>query len=219
MMKKWLKTLCLATSLMLPGLLCADSVKKWEVDRIKIRLESVSRVPGESASNGKVTTVKFSNNWLLVYIDYSPKASGGTGWVDDVVLNCQVAVPITGKNADWVVFEGKTHFWTVSADGRNRTALMIIPPQLLDRYLPAGKRASLSSLLARVAFSGPDGKVTGYDLHCPGMTNKSSAAKYFNEIYRKSSTIKVEGGLFPREMTPWRYDKMDQTDLVRIDND
>ena len=216
---KFLKTFLLTAVFALPGLLCADSAKKTEVKQIKIRFETANRMPGDLNTNSKISTVKFTNGWLLIYIDYSPRFSGKNDWLDDVRLDCQVAVPGVGRAQDWVIFQGKTTFWTMYADGRGRTALMAIPPQLLDRYLPAGKRLQTGALVAKVVFTAANGKPIGIDYICPNTANVAAAAKYFDEIEKKLSTIKVTGGIFHRDMTPWKYEKMDQTDLVRFEQD
>lgn len=38
------------------------------------------------------------------------------------------------------VFTGKTEFMTIPVDGRRHVALMMIPPHLLDRYLPGERQ-------------------------------------------------------------------------------
>ena len=203
---------------MLPGLLfsapAAPSKEKF-FKRVKIRFETVAKAPIASTVSGKVSAIRYANPWLLIFVDYSPGIVGGkTVWYDDVSMTVQMLIPVNvrKKNPVYLILSGETVFRFVMGDGRPRTAIMAVPPQLFERYFPKGRKISPASIMAKVVFRNSQGAELAAAYY-PVLGEKTVETK-FTEVSRNSSTIEVEDGILPRESTPWQFMEFDQSDLV-----
>ena len=217
-MKKILQVSMIWAAFMLPGLLfsapAAANQEKF-FKRVKIRFETVAKAPVASAVSGKVSAIRYANPWLLIFVDYSPGIAGGkTVWYDNVSMAVQVLVPVNvkKKNPVYLVLSGETVFRFVMGDGRPRTAIMAVPPQLFERYFPKGRKITPGTIMAKVVFRNSQGAELAAAYY-PVASEKTVETKFI-EVSRNPSTIEVEDGILPRESTPWQFMEFDQSDLV-----
>lgn len=202
--------------LLFPVLLSAEPMSLEQIfKRSKIRLETALKSPGNSTLSGKISTVKFTNPWLLVFVDYAPSLKAGkTLWLEDITLEVQVFIPLNQKkkNQNYLVLSGNTAFRFVMIDGRLRTAVMAVPPQILDRYLPVGKKISTGTIRAKAFFR--SGKNTSRAMYYSSGINEENLKNELADILKKPTTIQITDGVLPRENTPWQFMNFDQSDLV-----
>ena len=191
----------------------------------KIEFNSIGS-PTYGNNKGKVQNA----NWVVVVVEYTPgylpagkkvnpkvvaKAREGA-WIDDVTLDVDVEIP--GERDKKTVLSGRTEFWTVQLDGRNHVALMLVPPQILERYLPLKGRSEqtvrLADIKVQAIFRNKEGKELGVGyFNCPRKLE--DAADYFQQSLAASNVIK--GAVMPRHKTPWLYHQIDNYDLLKID--
>lgn len=202
--------------LLSPVLLSAEPLSMNQIfKRSRIRLETALKSPENSTLSGKISTVKFTNPWLLVFVDYAPSLKAEkTLWLEDVTLEVQVFIPLNQKkkNQNYLVLSGNTAFRFVMVDSRTRTAVMAVPPQILDRYLPVGRKISTGGIKAQALFR--NGKNTSHTIYYPAGVNEVKHKNEIEDILKKPATIQVTDGVLPRENTPWQFMNFDQSDLV-----
>ena len=116
---------------------------------------------------------------------------------------------------------GVTRFVTIPIDSRKHTATMMIPPQLLDRYLAAtgvGSSVNSSTFIAEATFTDRNGTVIGRGFYGLRGGNEQQLAAEFARYAAASNALKVEGGILPRSNTPWRMIRPDDYDLIKPDS-
>ena len=215
-MRRLLKTLPLVAVLAAPAPTALSAAGREVFSRVKIELRQESSPEPNLKSTGTYgNRQKFVNpHWLVIRIDFTPTPEGTArnAWCDGIEL--AVRAVYTGPGAkEYTAFTGTTKFWTVRLDGRTHSALMAIPPVLLDRYVSAapgvaaGTAVSKSQMKVEAVFRDSSGIVLGRGyLNCD--------ASSFNRIFRAAGKRVVQGAVLPRDLTPWRYQPQAYYDVV-----
>ncbi len=202
-------------------LLLAFTAAVWGAEReyfknleVLLKLQDAPRVSFDNVGNSSGGT-----RWLVVQVSYTPEKPGsGTGFLDDVTLEGAVLVETTNPAGRPILalFTGKTRFWTMALDGRRREALFAIPPQLLNRYVPGGVRR-MDVFLARVRLVAPGNVLLGeaYSTNRKLKDAQQTQALFARTTASGSSVLRVEGGLYSQEQTPWAMVDLDLRDPIR----
>lgn len=200
-------------------------VDEYFFNKIKITLQSNVTAPNFGSDNftGGAMSNNLRNRWAVFVIDYYPKIEKNRrAWIDDVNLTLTVVFTAqSGGRKLACVMNGVTRFMTVPIDGRRHTATMMIPPQLLDRYLPAtgsGSSVSSSTFLAEATFTDRNGTVIGRGFYGLRGANEQQLAAEFAKSASVSGALKIDGGILPRSSTPWRMIRPDDYDLIKPDS-
>lgn len=222
----WL-TILVFSGVFFSALLCSGA-PEIEFTRVRVSIAKVNTAPLPNiGSMSPLYGQKFNNSWLLIYVDYMPSLTGTATttryeWADDVTMAMTVVCSgeVNGKSVP-CAFEGETRFWSIPLDGKKHSALMVIPPQILDRYLPSkgpGKKVTTSNVAVRVRFLGKSGKYLGGG--CFYISNAASDMKEaaFDEMLKSQNLLRVPGAVFSRINTPWAWGKYDQLDLIKPDS-
>lgn len=200
----------------LPAAFAAPAKVLFNKVKIELRQETPPepnlKTTGTTGSSQKLV----NPHWLLIRVDFIPGQSGATRntWCDDIELAIRAVCPGPGAK-EYTAFTGVTKFWTIRLDGRTHTALMAIPPHLLDRYVSAapglsGSAVSVAKSQFRVEalFRDSSGVILGRGYF-------GGDAGEFTRAFRAAGQRVVEGAVLPRDLTPWRYQPQAYYDIIR----
>ena len=180
----------------------------------------------------KVSTT--NRNWLVISVNFTPGVSADKGpkakieklvggWADGVVMDVCAAFP-SGKKV-YGFMTGRTVFQSLPLNASPRTAIMLIPPQTLDRYLPLRGSSGIEVIANKrdfqieVVFSDRKGKELGrgYYGNILGRKLEEQSTKFETlKDGRKGSEIK--GVILSKDKTPWAFVNYDSYDLIKTDS-
>ncbi len=196
------------------------------VSDIKLQFVSTPLVNYTNINNTQRNSTR--NKWVAFETVFVPQ-SGNKEWLDDVtmegtlVINSETSTTQSSgeKEALYIVLTGKTRFLTIPADGDDHQGLLLVPPKLMDRYYVKGKPFSTSMILAaRIQFFGA-GRVLlgeGYWYNGGFVKRNADLAKVRNLMreFEKnySDIVRIPGGLYSKEKTPWALYNYDFYDLI-----
>ncbi len=153
--------------------------------------------------------------WVVFVVTFTPRTpSRGTLWLDDVRLEMQTMTD-TMHNGERqkVIFSGETKFWTIPMDGKTHQALMAVPPQLVDRFYMPGSTVNSSGFLVKASFYSGDSLLgEGYSSN---VSKKEQALFTMAKNPNIKNLIRVTGGVFARNKTPWNNINYDYYDLIK----
>ena len=198
--------------------------------RIGVRVD-MEKTPYIEYKGTKIDSYKthYKNiNWAVIVIDYYPgmvragKADSKNaksvkgGWIDDVTCEVSVEMPMDGNEKKSTgLLTGKCKFWSVALDGKNHTAQMMIPPQILERYMPlrggAESIARASDFRVQVIFRDSSGNILG-EGYCNLNVKDDQGAAYFDNL---RSGVVIKDAVLPRDKTPWALHCWDRYDLLK----
>jgi hypothetical protein len=184
-------------------------------------------------SYGPKTTTT-NRNWLVISVNFTPGVSSEKGarakveklvggWADGVVMNVCVAFP-SGKKA-YGFMTGRTVFQSLPLNARPRTAIMLIPPQTLDRYLPLRGSSGMEVIankrdfIVEVVFLDRKGKELGrgYYGNLLGRKLDEQIAK-FEALKDGKRGSEIKGVILSKDKTPWAFVNYDSYDLIKTDS-
>lgn len=191
--------------------------------KVKISL-SISNPPGTASSNSTPSASNsWRNKWLIIAIEFYPALpeKERNTWLDDSTLT--VRAIFNGQSdgrAQSILFTGKSTFWTISMDNRKHIATMMVPPHLLDRYLPSNGSASTvsisSTFVIEAVFRDRAGTALGTGYFGQRGWPDEKYAEYFAKL-NAGSVLTVPGAILPRNQTPWAFNDFDSFDLLKPD--
>ena len=195
------------------------------VSDIKLQFTSTPIVNYTNINNTQRNSTR--NKWVAFETVFVPK-SENKDWFDDVtmegtlIINSETSVQSSGnKEALYIVLTGKTRFLTIPADGDDHQGLLLVPPKLMDRYYVKGKPFSTSMILAaRIQFFGPGRVLLGEGYwYNGGFVKRSSDLAKVRNLMREfeknySDIVRIPGGLYSKEKTPWALYNYDFYDLI-----
>ncbi|MDR0932877.1 MAG: hypothetical protein LBM70_07670 [Victivallales bacterium] len=179
----------------------------------KIKIDLSSSNPPNLRNTGNNTTYSSSmswrNRWLVIAVEFTPVAPPKMrrAWIDGATLSVRAMFNAPSESKKQThVFSGKSVFWTIPLDAKKHIATMMIPPQLLDRYLPrtgSGSVASSSNAEVEAVFFDRDGAEIGRGYY---STKKWIVPK---------NAVEVPNSIFARNETPWSILDVDYFDLLQ----
>ena len=108
--------------------------------KLDVKLEKPP-VPSVNGSPHAAPRVVADPQWLVIRVTFHPQLPRDDGpnystYLDDVNMSVQALFPLSrSSSGEYGLFKGGQTFWTVCCDGKTHTAMMFVPPQLLQRYL------------------------------------------------------------------------------------
>lgn len=222
-----IKSLAIAAALTVSTLLFGAG-ERSVFSRVKVDV-SLEKPPVPSVSNTPRNLPRIVSypQWLVVRVTFHPQLprDGGPNYstfIDGVKMSVQALFPLTRSTSDmYGLFKGEQTFWTVCCDGKTHTAVMFIPPQLLQRYVYMGDGYSGSHELQRgtlrveVVFTDAGGSELGRGYYGVSGNSGKQEEAFGRLAKRVSSQFIIDGAFWEREATPWRCMAPDQFDLVK----
>lgn len=194
--------------------------------KVDVKLERPP-VPSVNNSPRNLPRLIHDPQWLMVKATFHPQQPRESGpnsstFIDGVKMSVRVLFPLskTSSNA-WGMFKGEQTFWTVCCDGKTHTAMMFIPPQLLQRYVYLaddfvfGHALQSGSLRVEVVFTDGSGRELGRGYH--GVSGGADRhAETFEQLAKRvPQQYVIDGAIWEREATPWSCMPAEQFDLVK----
>lgn len=192
--------------------------------RIKVEAK-LEKPPAPSVSGAprSAQRVAVDPQWLTVRVSFHPQLQreGGATYLDDVGMSVRALFPLSRSSDDCGLFKGGQTLWTVCCDGRTHTAMMFVPPHLLQRYVymvdgySGVHTPQRGSIKVEVVFTDRTGHELGRGYYgVPG--NPAKQAETFDRLVRRvPPQCIIDGAFWEREATPWRCMAPDQFDLVK----
>ena len=193
--------------------------------KLEVTLEKPP-VPSVSGNPHSAPRVVADPQWLMVRVTYHPQLPRDSGpnyntYIDGVKMSVRALFPLSRSSSDtYGMFKGEQTLWTVCCDGKSHTAMMLIPPQLLQRYaymldgFNTNHTLQRGSMRIEVVFTDGAGRELGRGYY--GVSgNGNRQAEAFERLAKRVPTRFVIDGVFrEREATPWRCMAPEQFDLV-----
>ena len=141
-MRNWMiKSFSIAAAVTASVLLSA-AAERSVFSRVKVDVSlEKSPVPSVSGTPRSAQRVVSDPQWLVLRVTFHPQLSRESGpnyntYIDGVKMSVQALFPLSRSASDmYGMFKGEQTLWTVCCDGKSHTAMMLIPPQLLQRYV------------------------------------------------------------------------------------
>ena len=219
------------------------NVVQFGAIRVQLSLEAapaVSRSGGTTGAYGSGGVSFVNKRWLVVHVSFVPgvvsmqKMAKNAGnqrgiqglngrWIDDVNMRVRVAFPSSNarkSNVVYSILEGQTTFWTLRLDGKRHTAVMFVPPQLIDRYASttsAGRREMIltpADYRVLVEFSDSRGNFLGRATERSGNKNLENIS-FFESLVNSPATMVVKGAVLPRNKSPWAWHMPSTFDYIK----
>ncbi len=210
------------------GFAAPNDVEVFSGVTVSLRLERTPELEYKYiGSNSYGSKGKLQNrNWAVIIVEFTPGylpakkkntnavAKGYPGsWLDDVTLDVAVEIP-WDKNQTGMM-TGECKFISIPMDGEKHVALMLIPPRMLERYMPMkGKKeyvAKNSDFKVQAIFR-KGGKELGSGYFNMKSKNADDNAEYFDRLATKGNVVK--NAVLPRNKTPWHLHMYDNYDLL-----
>jgi hypothetical protein len=221
--KRILIAAMLTASALLFGASGRSAFSKVKVD---VRLEKPP-VPSVSNSPQSAQKVVPDPQWLVVRVTFHPQIPKADGpnyktYIDGVNMSLQMLFPLTRSNSDELgLFKGEQTFWTVCCDGRTHTAMMFIPPQLINRYIymaddySVARSAFRTSLRVEAVFTDSAGQELGRGYFGVSGNAAKQQDSFGRMLKRVAPQCIIDGAFWERGATPWSCMAPDQFDLVK----
>lgn len=201
---------------------------------------NVLRSVGSSSVYGSGGATFVNKRWLAVHVTFVPgvvamknmaKSQGNVRnvqgmagrWIDDVKMRVRIAFPteyVRKSNVVYAIFEGETIFWTLRLDGKRHSAIMFVPPQILDRYATrVGKNRretplTLAEYKVLVEFSDSKGNFLGRATERSGGRSQESI-ELFESLVNTPGTMVIKGTVLPRNKSPWAWHMSSTFDYIK----
>lgn len=167
-----------------------------------------------------------SSQWLAIIVSYYPPAIRDGAdylWVDDIRMDVELvfAAKYQGKNID-AYATGKIDFWAIQFDGKKHNAMMLLPPQVLQRY-GAEKMANYKKLkiYTRVKFTNTrNNSIIGTAIVGSNSEKEADLNAAFNQLASPvAAVLRLPNMVLPVEKTPWRFIDIDSYDMTKPTSD
>ncbi len=165
--------------------------------------------------------------WLVVRVYYYPQgprnnSQNQSTYLDGVKMQIAMTFPLSRGNTDKLgMFKGGQTMWTVYCNGKAHLAMMMIPPQLLQRYVyvldgDAGVHVpARTDLKAEVVFFDRNDRELGRGYYGVAGNSAKQAENFAQLVRRVPASCVIDGAFMERTATPWSCLAPDQFDLVK----
>lgn len=203
--------------------------------RLSLRLINAPKVKAGAVTMGSHGRLNLVNKrWCVIEIDYTPrydfeknsgKRSKDSGyWLEDVVCGIQVVVRDSlGSSRNPLgaaLLSTKAEFWSIALDGRNHRQYMYIPPQIIERSMPARrgdgrgvKVATTGDFAVCVTFFHKKWGVIGQGFY--GIKGRRIGAEFRRLLKTVPSNSTFHGSILSRANSPWGVNDIDMYDLEK----
>jgi hypothetical protein len=168
-----------------------------------------------------------SSQWLAIKVTYTPpsvKDGSDYLWVDDIRMDVELMFSAKYQNKSIMGYAtGKIEFWAIQFDGRRHQAMMMLPPQVLQRYgdQTASNYRKLK-IYTRVKFTNTrNNSVIGMLIAGSNANDKETEInRVFDQLSSPvAAVLRLPNLILPVEKTPWRFIDMDSYDMIKPSND
>lgn len=203
------------------GLLCAGvyAQNRLEFSKLSIRTEFLP-TPVLRFENYDSEAPRSNQQWMAIRVAFTPDKVSGTSsilWLDNVRMEVEVMFSASYQGKSVMAYTtGRVDFWSIPLDGKKHNAMMLIHPQVLQRY---GDQASNNyrklKIYSRVTFiNANNNSVLGRLVGGNEKANIINAA--FNEVSSPiSGALKLPNLILPVEKTPWALIDIDAYDMTK----
>lgn len=193
--------------------------------KVEVTLEKPP-VPSVSGAPRSLPRVVSDPQWLVMRVTFHPQLPRDSGpnhstFIDGVKMSVRALFPLSRSSSDmYGMFKGEQTLWTVCCDGKSHTAMMFIPPQLLQRYVymadgfNASHTLQRGSMLFEVVFTDGAGHELGRGYYRVSGNGTRQEETFSRLAKRVPAQFVIDGAFWEREATPWRCMPPDQFDLV-----
>ena len=222
MIKRLLIVAALAVS---ASLFAAGERSVFSRIKLEVTLEKPP-VPSVSGNPHSAPRVVADPQWLVVRVTYHPQLPRDSGpnyntYIDGVKMSVRALFPLSRSASDmYGMFKGEQTLWTVCCDGKSHTAMMLIPPQLLQRYVYMTDGFNTNHTLQRgsmrfeVVFTDGAGHELGRGYYGVSGSGARQEEAFERLAKRVPAQFVIDGAFREREATPWRCMAPEQFDLV-----
>lgn len=163
--------------------------------------------------------LKSNKKWLIVNTSYKvPQFKAGQGmnqWLDDLRVETEIifSALYQGRSV-WAYATGKTEYWAVELDGKEHRTMVVVPPQVLQRYGSAKNYKNLQ-LYVRVSFL--DSKTNSlYGRAIVGSGADAKLNSYFETLSGPlGSALRLPNVVMPLEKSPWALIDIDYQEMLK----
>ena len=189
--------------------------------KVEAKLEKPP-IPNVNNAPRNGSRIAVDPQWLVVRVTFHPQLQrDGATYLDGVKMSIQALFPLSRSSDECGMFKGGQTFWTICCDGKTHTAVMFVPPHLLQRYVYLADGYSgvhtpqRGSIKIEVVFTDRSGRELGRGYYgVSGSSAKQSEA--FDRLARRVlPQCVIDGAFWERDATPWRCMAPDQFDLVK----
>jgi len=161
-----------------------------------------------------------ASRWLLIRVTYVPRTEDKKiVWEDEVSLEVTVVIPGTSEYGKWIILTGKQVLWSVPADARKHYALFAVPPCVFTQYsvMKAFSKTDVDMIpVAVVLYRGEANKNNRMAVGYASCKNITSLSSFFTDLFKKKDTfVTIQGGVLPKDKTPWQWVDADKFDLPK----
>jgi hypothetical protein len=216
------------------GAAAAEPTSAFTITSMKLDFQTTPIASFDNINN--TPEMNDRNRWVVLETYFVPSAAfTRTGWFDDVTMegtailrsDAQAAEGDSRnpKEARYIVLTGKTRFFTIPADDKRHLGVLMIPPKLMNRYYVRGVPFTAKMFVAaKIQFYGKGRVLLGENYwEYPRGTPRSEKdflrlRKMFDEFDKNyTDIIRLNGGLYSKEKTPWALFNFDFYDLIYDD--
>lgn len=168
-----------------------------------------------------------SSQWLAIKVTYTPpviKDGSDYVWVDDIRMDVELIFSARYQGKPIAAYAtGKIDFWAIQCDGKRHQAMMLLPPQVLQRYgdQTASNYRKLK-IYTRVKFTNTrNNSVIGMQIAGGNANDKEADINNaFNQLSSPvAAVLRLPNLVVPVDRTPWKFIDMESYDLVKPGND
>lgn len=163
--------------------------------------------------------LKSNKKWLIVNTSYKvPRIKAPQNvnhWLDDLRVETEIIFSaIYQGRTVWAYATGKTEYWAIELDGKEHRTMVVVPPQVLQRYGSAKNYKSLQ-LYVRVSFL--DSKTNA--LFGRAVVGSGADAK-LNSVFETlsgplGSALRLPNVVMPLEKSPWALIDIDYQEMLK----
>ncbi len=211
------------------GALCfgawAQSSRRAEM-KMTVKTEFLP-TPVYVLSNYDNTVPSVNSQWLAIKVTYTPpatKVGSDYLWVDDIRMDVELMFSARYQDKPIMAYAtGQVVFWAIQFDGRRHQAMMMLPPQVLQRYgdQTASNYRKLK-IYTRVKFTNTrNNSIIGMQIAgSSGSTRESEINAAFNQLASPvAAVLRLPNMVLPVEKTPWSLIDIDSYDMIKPSSD
>jgi len=178
-------------------------------------IPSVSLTPTYSVNN--VESIDTPNaHWILIEVNFSPvekQAQNEPPGVFELQDNMSIGFEVLLSDKKKVfLLSTKVDYWSVSFDGKEKHAMVCIPPAILRRYTPPSTKLGkpfLKDLPIKITFY-----LNGAPVQKEFYPDRKAGA-VFQSLETNPNVIRVPNTILDRSQTPWFNVSFDRFELIK----
>ncbi len=208
------------------GMLCVSAWAQRSEFNVSVKVEFLP-TPVYVLTNYDNEVPSLKVQWLAIKVTYTPpgiKDGKDYAWVDDIRMETELMFSAKYNNQEIMAYTtGRVDFWAIQLDGQKHQAMMLLPPQVLQRY---GNQTVNNyrklKIYTRVKFiNTKNNAVLGTVIAGgSGSDKESDINAAFNQVSSPvAAVLRLPNLVLPVEKTPWSLINLDSYDMIKPRND